>query len=289
MAKIFAGALSMIDEEVLDTLKRLPDRFWVLAGFDIGHTIDWFIIRPDRPSTLILTDLKRVSRPIRGAVNGIWEQFDSSGEWAEFPASGAGTNPYWQSVNSANALAEWLWNNQQIYREPADIRPAAEFRVWPDLLLLSPPGIVHRLPLAPPSRYGRWWFNTDDWLRHVRGWTPKAGVHLTPQEVANLANALRLTEIWSGGEAVLPTLPPIEPAAGGDTAAAFAGWLQGLDQRITRLENELAWYRDQTCDDAREPGHHCLDAPVRPPLILTHVESARDELIPGRTVPSDDN
>jgi hypothetical protein len=274
MARIFAGELSLIDQEVLDTLKRLPDSFWVFAEFDIGRNIDWFIIRPDLPSTLILTELKRLSNPIRGAVNGVWEKLSISGEWDEFPSNGNDTNPYWQSVNSANALADWLWNNQQLYRETASIRPASEFRVWPDLLLLSPPGTVHRLPLAPPSRYGRWWFNTDDWLRHVRGWTPKTGVHLTAQEVANLADALRLTEIWSGGDDALPSLPPVEPAITGDTAAAFAGWLQGLDQRITRLENELAWYRERERDRQRD--HHVAE-PARPQLVLAHIESTCDE------------
>ena len=245
MARIFAGELSMIDQEVLDTLKRLPDSFWVFAELNIGRNIDWFILRPDTPSTLILTELKRISKPVRGAVNGPWEKLSSSGDWEELPTKGTDTNPYWQAVNAANALADWLWNNQQLYRATVDVRPQAEFRVWPDLLLLSPPGTSHRLPLAPPSRYGRWWFNTDDWLRHLRGWNPRTGVSLTPQEAVNLVEALRLTEIWSGGEMALPPLLPIEPTPSGDTAAAFTGWLQGLDQRITRLENELAWYRER--------------------------------------------
>jgi hypothetical protein len=245
MARIFAGELGMIDQEVLDTLKRLPDSFWVFAEFNIGRNIDWFIIRPEAPSTLILTELKRISRPIRGAVNGLWEALSGTGEWGDLPTNGTDTNPYWQAVNAANALADWLWNNQQLYRETADIRPAAEFRVWPDLLLLSPPGTVHRLPLAPPSRYGRWWFNTDDWMRHIRAWTPKTGVTLSSQEVINLVESLRLTEIWSGGEVALPPLPSIGATPSTDSASAFVGWLQGLDQRITRMENELAWYRER--------------------------------------------
>ncbi len=245
MARIFAGELGMIDQEVLDTLKRLPDSFWVFAEFNIGRNIDWFIIRPEAPSTLILTELKRISRPIRGAVNGLWEALSGTGEWGDLPTNGTDTNPYWQAVNAANALADWLWNNQQLYRETADIRPAAEFRVWPDLLLLSPPGTVHRLPLAPPSRYGRWWFNTDDWMRHIRAWTPKTGVTLSSQEVVNLIESLRLTEIWSGGEVALPPLPSIGATPSTDSASAFVGWLQGLDQRITRMENELAWYRER--------------------------------------------
>jgi hypothetical protein len=254
MARIFAGELGMIDQEVLDTLKQLPDSFWVFAEFDIGRNVDWFVIRPDAPSTLILTELKRMANPVRGAVNGIWEKLNGSGEWVELPTNGLDTNPYWQAVNSANAMADWLWNNQQLYRSTVDIRPASEFRVWPDLLLLSPPGTSHRLPLAPPSRYGRWWFNTGDWLRHVRGWTPRTGVTLSSSEVGNLVEALRLTEIWHGGDVAPPELPSIQTASTGDMAAQFSNWLVGLDQRITRLENELAWYRDRERERERCQG-----------------------------------
>jgi hypothetical protein len=244
MARIYAGELSMIDQEVFDTLKRLPDTFWVFAEFNIGRNVDWFIIRPDSPSTLILTELKRINKPLRGAVNGLWEKQGPSGEWEEIPANASDTNPYWQAVNSANALADWLWNNQQLYRETADIRPSSEFRVWPDLLLLSPPGTIHRLPLAPPSRYGRWWFNMDEWLRHVRGWTPRTGVTLSHQEVANLVEALRLTEIWSGGDAPMEQLPPMETTPSTEPTN-FVNWLQSLEQRVVRLEYELAVIRER--------------------------------------------
>lgn len=269
VAHIFAGELSMIDQEVFDVLKHLPDSFWVFAEFNIGRNIDWFIIRPDEPSTLILTELKRINKPLRGAVNGLWEKQTASGDWEELPASGTDTNPYWQAVNSANALADWLWNNQQLYRETGDIRPSGDFRVWPDLLLLSPPGTTHRLPLAPPSRYGRWWFNVDDWLRHVRGWTPRTGVSLIPQEVANLVEALRLTEIWGGGDVpdalstpepalfgsaqpagstpnpAPPIASPVPTAGSASAALGFANWALGLEQRIARLEQEMAQYRDR--------------------------------------------
>jgi hypothetical protein len=244
MARIFAGELSMIDQEVFDVLKRLPDAFWVFAEFNIGRNIDWFIIRPDSPSTLILTELKRINKPVRGAVNGLWEKQGHDGEWIEIPANASDTNPYWQAVNSANALADWLWNNQQLYRETADIRPSSDFRVWPDLLLLSPQGTIHRLPLAPPSRYGRWWFNIDEWLRHVRGWTPRTGVTLTHPEVANLVDALRLTEIWSGGDLQVEPLPPLEISVSQEPAN-FASWAQALEQRVARLEYELAVLRER--------------------------------------------
>ena len=281
MARIFAGELSMIDQEVFDVLKRLPDSFWVFAEFNIGRNIDWFIIRPDTPSTLILTELKRINKPLRGAVNGLWEKQTASGEWEEVPASGTDTNPYWQAVNSANALADWLWNNQQLYRETGEIRPSGDFRVWPDLLLLSPGGTTHRLPLAPPSRYGRWWFNVDDWLRHVRGWTPRTGVPLTHQEVANLVESLRLTELWAGGDVPdampasdagsfsLPTVgessaptysvSPGPGAASGSPAQTFASWAMGLEQRVLRLEQEMAGYRSRVHELELELSRASLD------------------------------
>lgn len=256
MARIYAGELSMIDQEVFEALKRLPDEFWVFTEFTIGRNIDIFIIRPANPSTLILTELKRVNRPLRGSVNGLWEKQLATGEWEEVPASGSDTNPYWQAVNSANALADWLWNNQQLYRETADIRVSTEFRVWPDLLLLSPEGTQHRLPLAPPSRYGRWWFTIDEWLRHVLGWMPRSGLPLTHQEVATLAEVLRLTEIWSGGGETL-TFTPAPPSYGatsvdtppsaglGNEPATFLVWLQRLEQRVAALEREIARLRSQ--------------------------------------------
>jgi hypothetical protein len=274
MARIFAGELSMIDQEVFDTLKRLPDSFWVFAEFNIGRNIDWFIIRPDSPSTLILTELKRVNKPLRGAVNGLWEKQNASGEWEEIPANASDTNPYWQAVNSANALADWLWNNQQLYRETADIRPSSEFRVWPDLLLLSPPGTIHRLPLAPPSRYGRWWFSMDEWLRHVRGWTPRTGVTLSHPEVANLVEALRLTEIWSGGEPVNEPLPPQETQPSPEPTN-FVTWLQALEQRVVRLEYELAVLRER--ERQRERAQDA-EADLEPELDddVTYEASARE-------------
>lgn len=244
MAHVYAGELSMIDPEVLETIKRLPDTFWAFAEFNIGRNVDWFIVRPNDPSTLILTELKRVSKPLRGAVNGLWEKQSPTGEWEELPANGTDTNPYWQAVNSANALADWLWNNQQLYRDATDIRPSADFRVWPDLLLLSPPGTQHRLPLAPPSRYGRWWFNIEEWLRHVDGWTPRTGVRLTPHEVENLADALRLTEIWSGNGDEAEALRPVPqaPVVAGPSfdVYGFAAYLQSLEDRLARLERHVA-------------------------------------------------
>lgn len=286
MARIFAGELSMIDQEVFDTLKQLPDSFWVFAEINIGRNIDWFIIRPDNPSTLILTELKRINKPLRGAVNGLWEKQSSTGEWEEVPANGTDTNPYWQAVNSANALADWLWNNQQLYRETAEIRPSADFRVWPDLLLLSPSGTQHRLPLAPPSRYGRWWFNVDEWMRHVRGWTPRTGVGLSHQEIRNLIDALRLTEVWAGNgdepeeqPALLPVLStqPLDTTPSNEPLS-FASYLQNLEQRIARLESESAHLRARDRDRELEIAQLRAVAGLEAPPALADGISGMDEI-----------
>src|SRR5947209_7190339 len=63
VARIFAGELSRIDQEVLAGVQRLPDDFWVFAEFHVGRNVDWLIIRPipGRPSVLIMTECKRVS------------------------------------------------------------------------------------------------------------------------------------------------------------------------------------------------------------------------------------
>lgn len=240
MARVYAGELNQIDEEILDVAKRFPDDFWVFTEFNIGRNIDWFIIRPKPfdPATLILTELKRLSRPVRGMVDGIWERQLENGEWEEIPPSNSDMNYYWQSVNTANYLADWLWTNQQIYRERSDIRPADEFRVWPDLLLLSPPGIQHRLPLGPPSRYGRWFYSIESWMHHVTSWNSKMGILLSQRDVANLAEALQLEPIY------IPANLEREPLRGdasrpGSELDAFMQYIQRLEQRIARLEQRL--------------------------------------------------
>src|SRR4051794_810557 len=124
MARIYAGELSKLDDEVLTALKRLPDDFWVFAEFNVSRNVDLFIIRPKQyePSTLIVTELKRTTRPIRGAVDGAWERLTEAGEWEELSPSGKDLNYYWQAVNTANALADWLWNFQRLYLDSDEIR-----------------------------------------------------------------------------------------------------------------------------------------------------------------------
>ncbi len=245
MARIYIGEPSKVDQEVLEKVKELPDEFWVFAEFNIGRNIDWFIVRevPDnlrdsRKSTMILTEVKRLERPLRGtSIHLSWEELDSVGQWQEIICSNRqDRNYYWQAVNTANELSRWLWNNSPIFR--ANRRPTAgeEFKVWPDLLILgyreaTPP----RLPIRPETGYGQWWYAPDEWLRHIEEWFPKIGVPLTGEELAGLAEALHLE----------PVAQPVRPAtpAAPDAAAVLTGFLslvQGLVQRIETLETRTA-------------------------------------------------
>lgn len=242
MAHIFAGDRTRIDEEVLQAVSLLPDDFWVFVEFNVGRNVDFFIVRPKEgePATFILTEVKRLTRPIRGVSDGIWERETESGEWEEIPpGNGKDLNPYWQSVNSANALSDWLWNFQRMYLERPEVQPADQFRVWPNLLLLSPPGVQHRLPLGPTNKYGRWFYSLEPWLGHVSAWHSRMGLALTPREAANLADALQLERI-AGPEPraanPAPELLSSADGASGDELALFMIWLRRMEQRITRLE-----------------------------------------------------
>jgi hypothetical protein len=241
MARIYAGELSKLDEEVLESVKRLPDDFWVLAEFNIGRNVDLFIIRPKQyePSTLIVTELKRSTRPVRGSIDGMWEKMNEAGEWEEIPASAKDLNHYWQAVNTANALADWLWNFQRLYLDGEEIRPPDQFRVWPNLLLLSPSGVQHRLPLGPSNKYGRWFYAIEPWLQHIVGWNSRMGISLTHDEVARLVEALQLEPIWIPETRPLPQ-PSLTPSSDSNNEiTAFMSWLARLEERVSRLE-ELA-------------------------------------------------
>jgi len=209
----------MIDPDVLEAVKDLPDDFWVFAEFRIEHAgrnvsrnVDWFIVRQvpegsERRSTLILTELKHVAKPLRGDINGTWEQLTDPGEWREIePSNEHDINHYWQAVNTANTLADWLWNNQRRYREGPD-RPSRDFKLWADLLLLSPPTTRHQLPLKP--RYGSFWYRIEDWLYHIMSWDPERGLPLTERELYNLADVLGLKLIYESAQSSAPA--PIEP------------------------------------------------------------------------------
>jgi hypothetical protein len=241
MARVYAGELSKLDEEVLEAVKRLPDDFWALAEFNIGRNVDWFIIRPKQyePSTLIVTELKRSTRPVRGSIDGMWERMNEALEWEEIPANVKDLNYYWQSVNTANALADWLWNFQRLYLDSEEIKPPDQFRVWPNLLLLSPAGVQHRLPLGPSNKYGRWFYAIEQWLQHVVGWNSRMGISLTHDEVARLVEALQLEPIWVPENRPAPVRELVQADGHGDELSTFLTWLTRLEQRVSRIEEQL--------------------------------------------------
>ncbi len=278
MAQIFAGDLSKIDREVLERVKELPDDFWIFAEFSIGRNVDWFVVREvapgsteSRKSTMILTEAKRLERPLRGtSIHAAWEEQDATGQWQEiFPSNRQDRNYYWQAVNTANELSRWLWNNSPVYRPQRRPQAGEEFKVWPDLLLLGyRPETPPRLPIRPETGYGQWWFDAEDWLRHVVEWFPKIGVPLTGEDLSNLADALHLEAVASPARPV-PVAPPgtgPDPApegprggaaagaggngtagasdpAGADPAGVLAGFLGlvgGLVQRVETLEARTA-------------------------------------------------
>lgn len=271
MAHCYVGELSKIDQEVFAAVRTLPDDFWVFAEFFAGRNIDWFVVRASSnglPSTLILMELKRSSRAIRGDINGTWQQFDDSGEWQEIPPHGTDINYYWQAVNSANALKTWLWNNQRLYRDDADARPQDDFRVWPDLLILSPPEMMHRLPLSPSNRFGQWFYSAEHWVRHVEGWSPKAGVNLSARDLDQLAAVLGLRPVAAEKPA---------PAAL-DAPAAFVDWLRQFQERLESLEAQVRSLENALHSAAgEEPASSSRSlTEVEKQALIGAIEDARD-------------
>lgn len=240
MAHIYAGDLSRLDQEILEKVKELSDDYWAFAEFSVGRQIDWLIVRESaqgEPSTIILTELKRTTAPFRGASSDSpWQMQGLDGNWEPYrPSNDLDTNPYWQAVNTGNTAKTWLWNNQPLFRVGKELVAESEFGLWPDLLILSPPGVIHQLPMGPQSRFGRWWYRADAWLDHVRSWTPKKGIAIRHDDLTRLAvDVLRLQTIWPDGK----PLPPPKPVTTGNQG--LLEWAQGLESRLAYLEQRIA-------------------------------------------------
>lgn len=268
MAHIFIGDENKIDAEVLETVKYgLPDDFWVYAEFSIdsamgGRNVDWLIARaatqPEQLSTLIMTEVKRVSSPLKGLINSPWEKLSDLGEWDTiYPRNERDTNYYWQAVNTANALADWLWNYQRLYREGSDLSPD-EFRVWPDLLILSQLELIHQLPQRPPNGYGGIYYDPDRWVTHVVRWNPRVGIPLYADDLDRLAGALGLRPIESPSVApAAPKLPAAQPVLEDGLSGFLTGihgleeYLRGLEERIGTLEQELQALKEAATNQER--------------------------------------
>ncbi len=243
MAHIFCGDERRLDPDVLAAVKTLPDSYWVLAEFDLSRNVDWFIVRASQnrePSLLILTELKRVGQPLEGDINGSWSIWSPELQrWSPYDTNEQSMNPYWQAVDTGNALKEWLWNNQSRYLDrPAPNGEREEaFKIWPDLLILSPPATHHRLPFRPSNGYGRWFYDVEQWIYHIDSWRPKeSNIDLSPAEVQRLAELLNLTKIWSGGiEPAVPEEPDTEMPATDELLQRIAA----LERRVAALERDF--------------------------------------------------
>jgi hypothetical protein len=226
----------MVDSEILDAVKGLPDDFVVFAEFDIERNIDWFIlhVRPDGPASLVVTEQKRTSKRLRGDINGQWEESLDDQQWTPMLAGGRDINPYQQATATANALKAWLWSHQRFFLDCEQEQPADAFRVWPDLLILGPDGVVPVLPMRPSNRFGMWFFAVEPWIAHIRSWRAlPGGVALTERSVQRIAEQLRLTRIW----------PDSSPHAADPNSSldpqTIASKVHLLEERVRRLELAL--------------------------------------------------
>jgi hypothetical protein len=273
MAHIYAGAdRRMIDQEVLDAFKHLPDDFWILAEFTIDRNIDWFVVRLTPQGTGMLTaiELKRTATPFRGDLNSSWEQLSALGEWKPIALTGAYRNYYWQAVQAAGAMRDWLYNNQQRYTEGTDLHPPEAFKTWPDLLILSPPGTIHELPLYPANKFGTLLYAIEDCTRHLLSWRSRVPlVPLNEAEMAKLAGVLGLERIWP--EATSAVAPP------GDAPPPLAR-LRELEERVRRLEE-----RAGLAPALPSPG--ATPAPPSADTVFGWIEDCLREAGGGRFVP----
>ncbi|MBI4339652.1 MAG: S1 RNA-binding domain-containing protein [Chloroflexi bacterium] len=243
MAHIYAGDTSKVDEEVLKAVQTLPDDFWIFAEFDIERNVDWLIMREvpasekaSRPSTMILTELKRSDKPIRAwNMNGPWDKLDDSGTYLEIHTDKPEINYYQQVLHTSSTLQDWLWRNQRFYLEShLPVQPIDSFKPWPDLLIMSPPGVRHQLPIRPPTGYGGFWFGLEQWVNHVQRWNPRAGYSWSREELTRLAEFLGLKAIATPSVAVSSASGEMPKDLGG-----FMAWLIRLEERVGRLEQRL--------------------------------------------------
>lgn len=238
MATIYAGDPSLVDHEVLAAIEQLPDDIYCLAEFTIARNIDLFFLRSngETPAALIMTELKRTNEPLRGGLNGPWERLNQQGDWEIFNPSSRDCNPYQQAVHTANSLSMWLWNNQARFRSDPEILSERVFRVWPEVLILSPRGVTHRLPVRPDNRYGSFFHDLEQWTTSLLRWQPREGLALAPAEIVALAEALGLQHLAGSTSCAASPTPFPAPSASPDELWAA---LRTLTARVEYLESAL--------------------------------------------------
>lgn len=240
MSRVFMGDASRVDPEVLQKAKALPDEFDVLFEFSKpGRNVDLFIVKhmPNGSEALIVTEVKRIAKQVRGEIDSAWQSLNrETNQWEDIiPSNRDDSNWYWQLVNTVTVVKQWLRTNQNLFLE--HVRPVpleeSDFRVWPDLLILSPTGVYHRLPLRPTTGFGAWWTDLDRWVQHLLAWVPNSPIALDRAEVTTLVNLMGLKQVW-------PTTPveqaPRPEVTLAQAVQALTAFLQGLDDRVKRLE-----------------------------------------------------
>ncbi len=287
MAHLFVGNQQMVDREVLRLLSGLPDDFRVYGEFDCNRrNVDWLVIRvvpDDRPahrfSTVILTELKRTEAQLAGGEYGRWTETRNGISRDIVPGNAQDENYWRQLINTVNQLRAWLFANQPRFMDPDGLLTTEQdVKVWPNLLIVSPPDVQHRLPLVPVNRFGAFHFNLQDWCDKLVAWSPREGLRITAAEADRLAEVLGLqpvpverTGIRPG--AALPAAPVPEPASDqiphrresppsgsvdwlnglhvlgdqlaavsatfGATVAALDDWVADVERRLARIERQL--------------------------------------------------
>jgi hypothetical protein len=158
-------------------------------------------------------------------------------------------------INTVNTFREWLYNNQRRFLSGTDgqVYPEAAVKVWPNLLILSDPQeTVHRLPLKPHNGFGAYHFHLGEWARRAWGWTPRDGLQLTASELADLSRVLGVQALpHEPSRAIRETFStaplPNEDDEDDDISIPSLDWLEGfavwasdLEQRVQRLEQQIA-------------------------------------------------
>jgi len=237
MSQLFVGDRHRLDPKVVQAVGGLGPAHVILAEFDMNrHNVDVCVFRPYEaaPTSIIVTEVKAVSRTLWGTDNGPWYTRTASGDLEPMLGSGRDGNPHRQAVATADALGDWLWNHRRLYSDRLDQEPREMFSPWPTVLLLAAGQYIrHELPDGPSSQYGTWHFSIDDWARSVATWRPrKPRVELTAGEIERIAEVLTLERLELGPNA--GTLVSVDP----DGLVREA--LESLTYRMHRFEQRLS-------------------------------------------------
>lgn len=242
MAHIYIGDRSKADGEVMRRFSDLNDDFHIFGEFTCERIqADWLVCRAasnERPhSTVTLMELKRTARPLRGQTFDIWHARGDDGTWEEItPSNQQNTNYFLQALNTANAIRGWMYNNQRLYLDPTRDRPEADFRVWPDLVILSPEGVVHQLPYKPQNtKFGTWHFQLEPWIARTLDYVAPVGQGYSAADLRRLGEALGLTKVWPPAPAAKQ---PADDEDVGETAD-LAAYFSKLHRRLATLERRL--------------------------------------------------